>query len=242
MGITLKMFAGENKGKFPTRHVDWDQDPGALIKNLSGGTPVDDCRKISRHISITQIYPEYLSDLQVQICPSSASNNTWNDTVVHPGWASTLGSDGKPRLLALGLPEASNIVSLSANGQTTKLYGGFIYPYYGYAFPPDIMSDAGYFASVGAVMHSATYNFSASTPTFPVTFTQPSYFAVKHLGKDVSVNLFGLNRPSQTTTLYRPQGRHRTLLHHRHQQSRRQRDGAVFALRHVGCHEHHQRW
>jgi prepilin-type N-terminal cleavage/methylation domain-containing protein/prepilin-type processing-associated H-X9-DG protein len=62
MGLVFKMFAGEHKDKFPWRHISPNSDPGT---QAAPGDP-----GMWSQIHVPQIYPEYLSDLKVLICPS----------------------------------------------------------------------------------------------------------------------------------------------------------------------------
>ncbi len=58
-GIVFKMFAGENKGKFPAT-VAWGGLPGGLDAAV--------------------LYPEYWTDLNIRFCPSSSKQRTAADT------------------------------------------------------------------------------------------------------------------------------------------------------------------
>jgi prepilin-type N-terminal cleavage/methylation domain-containing protein/prepilin-type processing-associated H-X9-DG protein len=60
-GVIYKMFAGENKGKFPARDV-------YFAKDYNGGT-----QKMSHYIGFWQVYPEYCTDRAIAICPSSVT-------------------------------------------------------------------------------------------------------------------------------------------------------------------------
>lgn len=64
MGLVLKMYSNESKGgKFPPLHV-----------NFVGGEPSD----IAAAPHISAVYPEYISDPKVFICPSDP-NDTYSD-------------------------------------------------------------------------------------------------------------------------------------------------------------------
>jgi prepilin-type N-terminal cleavage/methylation domain-containing protein/prepilin-type processing-associated H-X9-DG protein len=74
MGIVYKMYANESRGEaWPTVRpasfedtINWDGCE--LVDWNSGGFPGD------YGVQSTQVYPEYLSDLNVLVCPSSARN------------------------------------------------------------------------------------------------------------------------------------------------------------------------
>ncbi len=73
MGIVFKMYANENNGKFPTvkpasfeDSLDWS---GCTVPEWSSqGWPGD------YGVQASQIYPEYLTDPHVLVCPSSSRN------------------------------------------------------------------------------------------------------------------------------------------------------------------------
>jgi len=60
-GVIFKMFANENKDKWPRRgtraYIDWT--------NTAGAGPT-----LERSYETEQLYPEYLTDLNIQFCPS----------------------------------------------------------------------------------------------------------------------------------------------------------------------------
>ncbi len=68
MGLVFKMFAGENKDKFPWRHQSPNSNPGTLAAPANPG--------MWSQIHVPHIYPEYLSDLKVLICPSGTYEAT----------------------------------------------------------------------------------------------------------------------------------------------------------------------
>jgi prepilin-type N-terminal cleavage/methylation domain-containing protein/prepilin-type processing-associated H-X9-DG protein len=64
MGLVFKMYSNESKGgKFPPRYVTWDKDKA--WDELGCWSSVDG----------STIYPEYLSDLKIILCPSDAENS-----------------------------------------------------------------------------------------------------------------------------------------------------------------------
>jgi prepilin-type N-terminal cleavage/methylation domain-containing protein/prepilin-type processing-associated H-X9-DG protein len=79
MGLVFKMYANESKGNvFPPNYTNYSKDPATLP-----GTWSDT-------ICTPSIYPEYLTDLYVMVCPSSDDTEPItanNFRVVHPGWA-----------------------------------------------------------------------------------------------------------------------------------------------------------
>lgn len=67
-GIVLKMFAGENKGKWVTRYVQYNRDANEVI-NL--GT-----RSMWSGPDGAYLYPEYLTDPMIDVCPSDGEAHT----------------------------------------------------------------------------------------------------------------------------------------------------------------------
>ena len=63
-GLVFKMYANEHDGKFPPRNHPLRNEPGGFIDNA--------IQAVMLAISPTSIYPEYLSDPAVYICPSDA--------------------------------------------------------------------------------------------------------------------------------------------------------------------------
>lgn len=96
-GIVFKMYAGENKDKWPTRYVPYNRDAAQVFSGSRGlwGGPDG-----------FQVYPEYLNDPFIDLCPSDGEANTgfqqsgvarflWGSTAqgrVHSSWASASGS------------------------------------------------------------------------------------------------------------------------------------------------------
>jgi prepilin-type N-terminal cleavage/methylation domain-containing protein/prepilin-type processing-associated H-X9-DG protein len=64
MGTVFKMFASENKGKWPWRHQSPDSDPGTKAAPANPG--------MWSQLHVPHVFPEYLTDLAVFICPSGA--------------------------------------------------------------------------------------------------------------------------------------------------------------------------
>lgn len=138
-GTIFKMFANESKGeKFPSRGVRYWQDyPGGTV-----GTGVT----LERAYSTEDVYPEYLTDIQIQFCPSDGDypksqveNYLWSTNgakmqrTVGTGWA------------ASGNPQVVNKVSPSIGGNKNcdpsvvdpklncYMHGGYwSYNYWGY--------------------------------------------------------------------------------------------------------------
>ncbi len=80
IGLVLKMYANESKGeKFPT-----------MLKTLPGADP--DCSEVNvqnQFIDGPSVFPEYLTDWNILVCPSDAdgmrASENWEvDGVVHP--------------------------------------------------------------------------------------------------------------------------------------------------------------
>ena len=77
MGLVFKMFANESKGeKWPS------------LKKYNGGTPAAQCtdgstNDINQFFDVISVYPEYLTDMNILICPSDADGESkkegWHD-------------------------------------------------------------------------------------------------------------------------------------------------------------------
>jgi len=74
MGIVFKMYANEHQGRFPSMQMAWepilDCDTGTTI--VPGGIPYQSAPTAWLNARILSIYPEYLTDPAVLVCPSSA--------------------------------------------------------------------------------------------------------------------------------------------------------------------------
>ena len=72
MGIVFKMYSGESKGeKFPSMLM-WQTPQGSV-------DPAERCSMVNDFnfvLSIPQIYPEYLTDVNVLFCPSDSDSRT----------------------------------------------------------------------------------------------------------------------------------------------------------------------
>ncbi|NIA12714.1 MAG: DUF1559 domain-containing protein [Nitrospiraceae bacterium] len=73
MGLTFKMYSNESKGeKYPTMH----SIEGDNCESVVAGSPA---WPIDTIFQGDALYPEYLTDINVLLCPSDSSNN-------HDGW------------------------------------------------------------------------------------------------------------------------------------------------------------
>ncbi|MCX5769645.1 MAG: DUF1559 domain-containing protein [Candidatus Hydrogenedentes bacterium] len=78
MGLSFKMYSNESKGqKFPPNHC-WDDTSGQCIYNAGDETA------LGWMWAGETLYPEYLSDLAVNVCPS---DNDGEDFYADGGWA-----------------------------------------------------------------------------------------------------------------------------------------------------------
>jgi prepilin-type N-terminal cleavage/methylation domain-containing protein/prepilin-type processing-associated H-X9-DG protein len=68
MGIVFKMFASENKGKYPSSYVDHRKNIDPANQGAFGN--------IWSVPAYGQIYPEYLTDMGVLACPSDEGSDT----------------------------------------------------------------------------------------------------------------------------------------------------------------------
>jgi len=75
MGLSYKMFANESKGElFPARYISANGDPDGGDATHSAIT-----RGYWSQVGLQQLYPEYLTDLNVVVCPSLSGESSRPD-------------------------------------------------------------------------------------------------------------------------------------------------------------------
>jgi prepilin-type N-terminal cleavage/methylation domain-containing protein/prepilin-type processing-associated H-X9-DG protein len=79
MGIVFKMYAGEAKGKFP--RLEANAEP-SLDCNTAGFPPTGSMGAVAGGFNVPDVYPEYLTDPNIIICPSDADHST--DSLINP--------------------------------------------------------------------------------------------------------------------------------------------------------------
>lgn len=135
-GIVFKMFAGENKDKWPTRYVQYNREVAQVVttgeRSLWGGPDG------------LYIYPEYLTDPFIDLCPSDGEAHTtiyaaglprllWGTTLqgpVHSTWATYQGH------LFYGLPVGPFPVTVGVQKQVLRC-PGWSYAYIGVLVKPE---------------------------------------------------------------------------------------------------------
>jgi len=130
-GLIFKMFANENKDKWPTRRIDYTKQPSDFG---FGAAP-------SRDINSTEfdgmaVYPEYMSDKAIDICPSDgeafdlsqATDPTWHTGLVHTGWNNNA-----------NVP--ASIPAKDKGGQRFYRASGYSYYYLNFAIDPTWLVD-----------------------------------------------------------------------------------------------------
>src|SRR5512135_1176059 len=60
-GVIFKMFAGENKGRWPHRGAKYN-----------GTYRTDGLNQMEIGVDTTQLYPEYLNEIKILLCPSDS--------------------------------------------------------------------------------------------------------------------------------------------------------------------------
>ncbi len=105
MGLVFKMYAGESDGRFPRVHGDepWGAAPPP------GCTEGDSAAELAPHIQA--IFPEYLNDLNVLVCPSDPESSG----------GAALG------ILASKPGRACVYTGLPSNADASYLYYGFVF-------------------------------------------------------------------------------------------------------------------
>ncbi|MCX5757023.1 MAG: DUF1559 domain-containing protein, partial [Candidatus Hydrogenedentes bacterium] len=78
LGIVMRMYAGENDGEYPLRCVPFQR-------------PYTPDRSCWGSFDPTLVYPEYLTDYHIVLCPSDSEYSKWLDestiwTPVDPSW------------------------------------------------------------------------------------------------------------------------------------------------------------
>lgn len=104
MGVVFKMYAGESKGFFPRLHGDepWGNTLPA------GCGPADNAAELAPHIAA--IFPEYLADVNVLVCPSDPDAGSDPLAIVRALPGETCSFDGTP-----------------SNADVSYLYYGFVF-------------------------------------------------------------------------------------------------------------------
>lgn len=110
MGVVFTMYAGENRGKYPPKVRLCDYNPDIVERNyvwMPDGLA---------------IYPEYLNDVKIMVCPSDASGQS----MLEPG-----GEESWIR------PDGSVDLDSRSGCGNFALYGDSSYAYMGYVIPKD---------------------------------------------------------------------------------------------------------
>ena len=170
MGLSLKMFADETKGNYPTRFYDFRKSP-----TQDAPAPVDeyDMVRVWSELNVTAMYPEYIQDAKIFHCPSSSANfgggddgMTWLQA--HADWSTATADWG---VAAWKIPASVLSASTAIAGGATHGSGsweddpadktgmfptvdGTAYIYWGFAINPAMVADAANMRSVGGVMDS----------------------------------------------------------------------------------------
>lgn len=137
-GLIYKMFAGENKGKYPVRTIRYDQnyDPAGNVRVWHG-------------LDMMSLWPEYMTDWAIYVCPSDVDPGPLKDVEkalktsydkpegllrkVGTGWA------GTPYPVASKTPLPDNN-SCEAQPQNCYVYGAdWSYAYWGVLVDPRIV-------------------------------------------------------------------------------------------------------
>jgi len=110
MGVVFKMYSGENKDMYPAKVRLCDLNPDPLARNYCWMPDA------------LSIYPEYLSDVAVLVCPSDSEGSAMLDPGAANSWKKTDGSIDLDPLTGCG---------------NFALFGDSSYDYIGYAVPQD---------------------------------------------------------------------------------------------------------
>lgn len=145
MGVVFKMYSGENRDKFPQKSYDLPLLSPPLIPPAVLTLPTQKERCFAPRPEA--VYPEYLSDLAVWICPSDAggsdylspgtgawsptSTNNWvyDSQSLTPAGVAAPVAPGDP---AYGKPD---FVKLNRRGDRSYIYLGWVIPINDYLIP-----------------------------------------------------------------------------------------------------------
>lgn len=94
LGLVLKMYAGENRERYPRIHGDQPFGPAA---GAAGCDPDSLHAQTQFAPDMTAVHPEYLTDLNVLLCPSDPGNQGENPLLV-------VADDGSGTCAFTGLP------------------------------------------------------------------------------------------------------------------------------------------
>jgi prepilin-type N-terminal cleavage/methylation domain-containing protein/prepilin-type processing-associated H-X9-DG protein len=134
-GLIYKMYAGENNGWYPARYMDYrddPSDPGGC--DLWGG------------VNGAALYPDYLQDPYIDLCPSDGEANT---SRTNGGLAAWLGTTS-PGWLYPG--------SIMAGNPRFVRFPGISYRYIGYMFDPSMFTQGADFAEVASALDGDASN------------------------------------------------------------------------------------
>jgi prepilin-type N-terminal cleavage/methylation domain-containing protein/prepilin-type processing-associated H-X9-DG protein len=117
-GIIFKMFAGENKGKWPPRQANANRNIPA-VSYTDPSSPAD----LARWVSAGHLYPEYWTDWAIAFCPSDSQG--WDS------WRPDLYSGGPEdrgfwRVIGQGWSYADNATVKRVPDEYLRIYGNLV--------------------------------------------------------------------------------------------------------------------
>ena len=205
IGLVFKMFAGENKDKFPGQYTQWNKTASQVVNCSSG------CKGLWQDFDGLTTYPDYTNDPYLTLCPS--------DGEAHAGKTSV---DAFMGVVDAGFNTAPYNNGYPASGKGgSKFYrtANNSYVYLGR------MIDPAWVSTSAAVLDTtiATNQAHTDSPAGKADYDS-SYQKGYHLDG---------HRFRQRHDV-RPEGRYRTLPDHGHQQCRRFCEGAELHRRVLG--------
>ena len=106
MGLVFNMYANEWDERFPQLQViSCTEDPAGRVYDVNGANFLT--QGVNFIFEGTAVYPEYLSDLKVLVCPSAALAGDWSEWYSHMGEID--GASGNPILELCNLGNHSYI-------------------------------------------------------------------------------------------------------------------------------------
>jgi prepilin-type N-terminal cleavage/methylation domain-containing protein/prepilin-type processing-associated H-X9-DG protein len=199
--LSCKMFAGETRGgEWPSRFFNYRKSPADLIADADG---------LWSEMSVTSLYPEYVTDGNVFACPSSSEPQGGGDDGMdwlkaHADWAdaAVIGAAGVPdwAIPASVRGAAGQVAGGAAHGcgnweddpdDKTGCFptsANFDYVYWGFAFSTDVLvKDVSAMRAAGGVQDGNTTINSAYGNTS---------LTIANLGEILTVDYPGVTLPA----------------------------------------------
>lgn len=126
MGLVFKMYSGENHDMFPPKTYDLPLDQATKERCFM--------------VHPESVYPDYLSDLHVWICPSDSEGTNFLTPGTSTSWVydqNSTDAENNPTPIAPGSPlyGTPDFVKLNKHGDRSYIYLGWVIPTNDYIVP-----------------------------------------------------------------------------------------------------------